>query len=555
VPADAGGRGRGHRRAPCRQRLIVRVILLVAVVASIPRPAAAQLAPGAVVVVLPFENPQADPRLLWLREGIAALLSDAIDAAGIDVVVRDERVAAFERLQLPVGATLSRASTVKVGQAVGASAMVVGRIELANDQLAVTARVVRLDSGRLSPDTLERAPLPQLFGLASALAGKLVGTGGAIAAWQPPPSLAAFELFSQGLVAETPSAERAYFEQALKAAPDYDAVRLALWAFHTEQGEHQRALDVVNLVRTGSRFEREGRFAAAMSLIRLKRDDEAFGVLRTMQSSTQLAVVANAIGVVQLRRGGTPQSGRATYFFTQATELDPNEGDYFFNLGYAYWLEKDGNAAMYWLREAVRRNPADGEAHFVLAAALQQSGAAAEAGRERELARQLSSRFTQWEARAAGGGELIPRGLERLHERLDVPSARLDTIITSSGQREQAALAAFHLDAARRAFEREQDREAEQALRRALYLSPYLAEAHLLLGRVYLRQGKEDAAVQALKIAVWSEPSARTHAALGEAYVAAENLPAARAELDRALAVDPRSPDAARLKVLLTKVP
>ena len=34
---------------------------------------------------------------------------------------------------------------------------------------------------------------------------------------------------------------------------------------------------------------------------------------------------------------------------------------------------------MYWLREAVRRDPADGDAHFVLAAALQQTGATAEA--------------------------------------------------------------------------------------------------------------------------------------------------------------------------------
>jgi len=520
------------------------------VLAALPGRADAQLASGAVVVVLPFENPQANPRVLWLREGLATLLADAIDAAGFQVVGRDERVAAFERLQLPVAATLSRASTIRVGQAVGASAVVVGRIEPADDQLVVTAQVVNLETGRLGADAAERGPLSDLFGLASRLAARVVG-GGAITGWQPPPSVAAFQLYSQGLVADSPAAERGFFEQALKQAPDYDTVRLALWQFHTEQGEHQRALDVVEAIRSGSHLEREGRFAAAMSLIRLKRDEEAFGVLRTMQSSAPLAVVANAIGVVQLRRGSPPQSGRATYFFNQATELDPAEPDYFFNLGYAYWTEKDAGAAAYWLREAVRRDPADGDAHFVLAAALQQTGAVAEAGRERELARQLSSRYAQWEARAAGGGELIPRGLERLHEQLDIPSARVDTLITSSGQRDQANLAAFHLEAGRRALEREQDREAEQELRRALYLSPYLAEAHLLLGRLYLRQGKEDAAVQALKIAVWSEPSAQAHAALGEAYLAVEDPAAARTELDRALALDPRSPEAARLKALL----
>jgi predicted Zn-dependent protease len=334
----------------------------------------------------------------------------------------------------------------------------------------------------------------------------------------------------------------------LKAAPLYDAVRLALWQLHSEQGEHQRAYETVAAIKPGGPLDREARFAAAMSLLRLKRDDEAFSSLRALQNDAPLAAVANAVGVVQLRRGATAQTGRATYYFNQATELDPGDGDYFFNLGYAYWLEKDANGAIYWLREAVRRNPADGDAHFVLSAALQQTGGKPEAARERELAKRLSSRYAAWETRAAAGGELIPRGLERLHERLDRPAVRMDTVVTSAGERDQKELAAFHLDAARRAFDREADREAAQELRRALYLSPYLAEAHLLQGRIHLRGGRAEDAVQALKIAVWSEESAPAQVALGEAYLALGNVPLARAALDRALALDGRSAGAAALK-------
>ena len=113
----------------------------------------------------------------------------------------------------------------------------------------------------------------------------------------------------------------------------------------------------------------------------------------------------------------------------------------------------------------------------------------------------------------------MPRGLERLHEELTAARARVDTIITSAGQRDQENLAAFHLDAGRRAFEREADREAEQELRRALYLSPYLAEAHLLLGRLYLRGGRAGDAVQALKIALWSEETVAAHVGLAEALL------------------------------------
>ncbi len=91
--------------------------------------------------------------------------------------------------------------------------------------------------------------------------------------------------------------------------------------------------------------------------------------------------------------------GRATYYFSQATELDPSDGNLFFNLGYAYWLDKDAPAAIYWLREAVRRDPGDGDAHYILSVALQQTGAPAEAARERELATRLSSKYAGWERR------------------------------------------------------------------------------------------------------------------------------------------------------------
>ena len=135
----------------------------------------------------------------------------------------------------------------------------------------------------------------------------------------------------------------------------------------------------------------------------------------------------------------------------------------------------------------------------------------------------------------------MPRGLERLKDYLERPARSVDSIITSTGQRDQAELAAFHLDAGRRAFAREADREAERELRRALYLSPYLAEAHLLLGRIHLRTGRTAEAIQAFKIALWSEETAAGHVALAEAYLQAKNLTAAKEEVDRALALEPDS--------------
>jgi pimeloyl-ACP methyl ester carboxylesterase len=65
------------------------------------------------------------------------------------------------------------------------------------------------------------------------------------------------------------------------------------------------------------------------------------------------------------------------------------------------------------LGAAVRRNPADGDAHFVLSAVLSATGAAGEARRERELAVQLSSKYEEWERRPNAAAEPVPRGHPR----------------------------------------------------------------------------------------------------------------------------------------------
>jgi tetratricopeptide (TPR) repeat protein len=505
------------------------------------------LAP-AETLVMPFENPRTEPRLYWLGEGSAALIGDFYEAFGAATIPRDARISAFDRLQLPPAATLSHATVIKVAQFVGATGVVIGSYELAGEHLTVRARVIQLDSGRLLPEVTERGPLADLFTIYERITRRLLNASGpmpAIATGTVLASPAALEAYVKGLVAENAATQRNYLEQASKLAPQDDRVRIALWQTLSDLGDHLKALDAAHAVSPAGRFASAARYLAALSLIDLKRYDQAFDALKTLSGETRRPEVFNAMGVVQLLRGSTPQTGKPAYFFNQAAQSDTHDPDYFFNLGYAYFLDRDPPAAAYWLREAVRRDPADGDAHYVLGAALQQTSATAEAAREKELARRLSSSYAEWDKR--GAAEAVPRGLERLKPRLET-GPRLQSVLASAGQRDQAELATFHLDAGRRAFEREADREAEQTLRRALFLSPYLAEGHLLLGRIYLRGGRTAEAVQAFKIALWSEETVAAHVALAEAYLLLKDIVAARAEIDRALALDAGSAEAIALR-------
>ena len=498
-------------------------------------------------LVIPFENPAREARIYWLGEASAVLLADDLNALGRRAYTREERLKAFEQLRMSQAASLSHATVIRLGQLVGATDVVIGSFSVAGSEITIRAQTIRLDSGRMGNEVVESGPLENLFAIFQRVSQRIAGTSDITAPAGGHPTLQVFEHYIKGLIATATATKISHLETAIKLDPNFDRARLALWAVHYDEGNWQVALVTAAGVPDTSPMYAQARFCVALSLIQLKRLEDAFATLRTLGERTPAATIMNNIGVIQMRRAVTPQTGRATYYFNQALTLDQDDPDYHFNLGYAYWSEKDPQSAIFWLREAVRRNPADGEAHAVLAAALQATGATAEASRERELATQLSSAYAEW-AKKPPAGETMPRGLERLKPTMEVSTIRrVDSAIGTPGQREQKELARFHLDRGRRFFDQGNNAEAITELRRALYLSPYEADAHLVLGRIFLRTGQTAAAINAFKIAMWSEESAGGQVALAQAYLQMKNEAAARTALERALVLDPNSTEARQL--------
>ena len=515
------------------------------------RAEAQALAPAAAdrVLVMPFENSTRQARLGWMGEGAAILLAQTLDALGVDAMGHDERVRAFERLQVPARASLSRASVIRIGELVGAGDVVIGSFSLEGGTLELRARRIVLRTGQLAPEIRVRGTLaatPELFGeLAARLWPANAAPAGAPAAAAAP--MTAFEPFVKGLLAETPATQVPLFTKAVQIAPDYADARIALAKAQASAGNDREAIDALAAVGESSPRWVEARVLTAVAQLDLHEAQAAWQTLTAVHARAPSALVLNNLGVVRLRLPAAPPgSGRATWYFSQARTLDPLEPDYLFNLGYAYWLEGDPSGAGYWLREAVRLSPTDASAHAMLAQVLHAGGHAAEAASELALAQRLSAAFESLDLKSAPPSP--PKGLERLKEDVEPPRAqRIDAALEMVGQRQQRELARFYLDRARRLVEQENDREAEPELTRALYLSPYNAEAHLLLGRCYLRTGRLRDAIDQFKVSVWSEDTAAARVALAEAYLEARDSTAALAEAQRALVLDPASVHAQQL--------
>ena len=94
-------------------------------------------------------------------------------------------------------------------------------------------------------------------------------------------------------------------------------------------------------------------------MLHLAQYDQALAALTELNAARPDPAILNNIGIAQLRKASAGGPNTAPSFFRQATEADTADADLFFNLGYAYWLQKDLPNAVHALREAVRRNAAD----------------------------------------------------------------------------------------------------------------------------------------------------------------------------------------------------
>jgi Tfp pilus assembly protein PilF len=207
-------------------------------------------------------------------------------------------------------------------------------------------------------------------------------------------------------------------------------------------------------------------------------------------------------------------------------------------LGWANWRAGKGSEALRALRGAVRSDPEDAEAHFLLSAAARAQALPEEAESERELAVTLSPRLGEVDASTV-------EGLERVEERLRPLSGSRASPADDSGgseepEREMLERARRYRDAGRLV-------DAILELQRVVYAQPHWVEARVELARTYRDSGELERAVGEFRVVLWDEESAATHLQLAELYLEMERLDEARVHVERALELEPESSEARSL--------
>jgi predicted Zn-dependent protease/TolB-like protein len=524
-----------------------------------------------VYLVFPFENAGASPRLDWLSEGLEEITIQALSAGGQQVYSHAGRTTELERDGLPFSAKLSRASMLRVAQDLDADFVIFGSFSSDGKTLTIDSRVLRIDPLALLPSVRETGPLDSLIDMQSKVVWRLLSendkayraTLAEFSKAQRPLRLDAFEHYIRGLLANDDEPRLRELREASRLEPTWPDPYFALGQTYFTRNDCANALSFLAHVPAVHARYVEALFSTGVCRLQLNQPDRAEEVFTSLQKSltgeansevqtgvsgADLPEILNNLAIARARRGKTAE---AQADLRRATDLDPDEDDYPFNLGLLAMQSGDFSGAAAAFRDASERKPENPEDRALLVQALEKAGKQAEADQERESAAEALGPNALQAAHVDAKPDATFR-LARIRTELDTTALRLEIAASSSVANSAAAgvsvdSSAAHLRRGRQELTAGRLDSAESEFRTVLRTEPANAAAHRGLGEISHRRGKLDDAVKELQSSLDARDSALVRTMLARIYLEQKKPDLARAEVQRALKLAPNYPEAKQL--------
>ena len=195
-------------------------------------------------------------RTYWVGEGAAILIADELQALRADAVGREQRVAAFEQLRLPLNGTSDARDDDPCRRGGRRDRLVLGRVSLDDQRLTLASACWISTPAATTPTWSSRAapPGPVRHRTAPGEACRSPTSPEAPSRPRrdrrrpPSPALEAFESYVKGLLDERPEARLRLLKAALARQPDLDRAWLAIWEVHAATGSTRRRSAAVKSV-------------------------------------------------------------------------------------------------------------------------------------------------------------------------------------------------------------------------------------------------------------------------------------------------------------------
>lgn len=528
-------------------------------------------AQSGVYLVFPFENAGASPRLDWLGEGLEELTIQALSAGGQQVYSHAGRATEMERNGLPFSAKLSRAGMLRVAQDLDADFVVFGSFTSDGKILTIDSRVLRTDPLALLPSVRETGPLDSLMDMQSKVVWRLLSesnkayrpTLAEFAKAQHALRLDAFEHYIRGLLANEDEPRLRELREASRLEPSWPDPYFALAETYFTRNDCPTALSFLAHVPPAHDRYVEALFSTGVCRLQMNQPERAEEVFTSLQttlsgaaknesqagaSAGDIPEILNNLAVARARQGKTIA---AQADLRRATDFDPDEDDYPFNLGLLAMQTGDFAAAAAAFREASERKPDNSEDRALLVQSLEKAGKKAEADQERESAAEALGPNALQSMHMDAKPDASFR-LARIRTELDSTALRLEIAVSGSPLNSAAVstsvdTSASHIRRGHQELAAGRLDSAENEFRGVLHTEPGNAAAHRGLAEVNHRRGKLDDAVKELQTSLAARDSALVRTMLARIYLEQKKIDLARAEVRRALQLAPNYAEAKEL--------
>ncbi|MGA8029010.1 MAG: tetratricopeptide repeat protein [Bryobacteraceae bacterium] len=331
------------------------------------------------VVVVQFHNTSAYSDLNWVGESIAETLMDEFQANNQIVLGRNSRAAAMHRLSLRPGSEFTKATLIRLGQALDADYLCYGdydaklssgSAELKDSSVQVSARFIDLRKMHEGPEISEAGKLADLSKLEEHLAWQSLkylqpGATAQLDQFITPGKLIrvdAEESYIRGLLSSNREQQQKWFSQAAALDPQFSSPGFELAKLALERKDYRQAISWFQHIPSNDPRYPEARFRMGLSAYGSGDYRSAANYFREAATAFPLNEVYNNLGAAEDRLN-LPV---AIDDFRRALDGDQNDPTYLFNLGAALLKNNYFDEAAKRLQAVIDRNADDSEARALL---------------------------------------------------------------------------------------------------------------------------------------------------------------------------------------------
>jgi tetratricopeptide (TPR) repeat protein len=339
-------------------------------------------------LILPFFNASKSTNLDWVGESLSETIREALASEGVIALDRDDRMEVYRRLSLRPTSLLTKASVIRVAEALDAEQVIFGSYELipaegnapkARGSLRVTAQILDIKKLTRGPEYMELGALEDLARLQSHLAWETLQfvipkrspSEEEFKKRQAIVRVEAIEYYVRGLLAASAEQKAKLFTQAVRIDPRYSQANFQLGRLQWEKKSYKAATEYLMKVAASDVHYREANFILGLCRYHLGEYGAAQDAFQMVATSIPLNEVWNNLGAAQSRKNNP----EALENFKRALEGDSADPDYQFNVGYALFKQGNLAAAADRFRAVLDRDPEDTQAITMLGRCLKKTPA------------------------------------------------------------------------------------------------------------------------------------------------------------------------------------